>query len=127
LPPEILERLHGAIRSVHALGGTEPSVPWWDPGADTSVSPETDSLLIGGTSVAKGSRVRLAPGRRRADAQDMFLVGRTARVTGIFLDVDGERYVAVHLEDDPAADLYQSHGRFLYFHPDEVEPIGLDA
>ncbi len=25
--------------------------------------------------------------------------------------------------DDPAADLNRQHGRFLYFAPDEVEPI----
>jgi hypothetical protein len=53
----------------------------------------------------------------------MFVVGRFARVEGVFLDVDGERYLAVTMEDDPAADLYQSNGRFLYFHPDEVEPL----
>jgi hypothetical protein len=28
----------------------------------------------------------------------------------------------VVLDDDPAADLHQWHGRFLYFHPDELEP-----
>jgi hypothetical protein len=123
MPPEILERLHGAIRSIGSPTEKKPAVPWWDPGADASVSPETDALLIAGTTVTKGSRVRLAPGKRRADAQDMFLVGRIAIVDGIFFDVDGERYVAVHLQDDPAADLYQSHGRFLYFHPDEVTPL----
>jgi hypothetical protein len=53
----------------------------------------------------------------------MFLAGRIARVEGVFLDVDDNRYLAVTLEDDPGADLHQWHGRFLYFNPDEVEPL----
>jgi hypothetical protein len=56
-------------------------------------------------------------------AQDLFLDGRDARVEGVFLDVDERRYLAVTLEDDPAAELHQVHGRFLYFAPDEVEPL----
>jgi len=31
--------------------------------------------------------------------------------------------VAVVIDDDPGADLHQWHGRFMYFHPDEVEPV----
>ena len=38
--------------------------------------------------VSKGSRVRLRPGPRRSDAQDMFLAGKTARVEGVFFDVE---------------------------------------
>jgi hypothetical protein len=98
-------------------------VPWWDPGADASVSPETDSLQIGGMSVAKGSRVRLCPGQRRADAQDMFLEGRLATVEAVFSDVDGNSHVAVTLVDDLAAELNRWHGRYLYFAPDEIEPL----
>ena len=40
----------------------------------------------------------------------------------VFLDVDGNRHLAVTLEEDPAADLQRWHGRYLYFSPDEVEP-----
>ncbi|ETK34092.1 hypothetical protein [Microbispora sp. ATCC PTA-5024] len=121
LPPEVLERLHGAIRGLGDVG--PPSVPWWDPGADGTVSPDTDSVLVAGRKVARGSRVRLHPGHRRADAHDMFLAGRTALVEGVFLDVDGVRHLAVTLEDDEGADLQRAQGRFLYFAPDEVEPI----
>jgi hypothetical protein len=135
LPPELLERLHGAVRylrGVEGAGGerrvdrssTAPElVPWWDPGADRTVSPETDGVVVAGVSVAKGSRVRLRPGQRRADAQDMFLAGRLATVEAVFLDVDGNRHLAVTLDEDPAADLQRWHGRFLYFSPDEVEPL----
>jgi hypothetical protein len=102
-----------------------PDVPWWDPGADASVSPQTDSVSIAGACVRRGSRVRLRPSRR-ADAQDMFLAGRTALVQAVLLDVDGDQHLAVTLEDDPAADLAAAHGRFRYFAPDEVEPLGAE-
>ena len=130
MPADVLERLHGAVRYLRGATGpagppSEPEqVPWWDPGADASVSPETDSVQVGAVAVAKGSRVRLRPGRRRADAQDMFLDGRVAEVQAVLHDVDDSMYLAVTLEDDPAADLHQWHGRFLYFAPDEVEAIG---
>ncbi len=151
LPPEMLERMHGAIRYLKSVpgaasAGTSPSpgepwaptapdglpgdpaldrpqVPWWDPGSDRSVSPETDHVVINGVEVARGSRVRMRPGSRRADAQDLFLVGRTAQVEAVLHDVDGQVHVAVSPDHDPVADLQRSHGRFLYFAPDEIEPI----
>jgi hypothetical protein len=129
-------QLHGTIRALTdgpvgggGAAGGEPAgcVPWWDPGADASVSPGTDSVLIAGRRVARGSRVILRPGRRRADAQDMFLAGRAALVEAVLLDVDDTVYLAVTLADDEAADLHAAHGRFLYFAPDEVEPDGTEA
>jgi hypothetical protein len=137
LPGDLLERLHGAVRSLRPLPtdprtGPDtpfeaPVTPWWDPEADTSVSPEDDRLVVGGIPVGRGSRVRLRPGARRADAQDLFLVGRTALVQAVLFDVDGAAYLAVTPEDDPAADLNARHGRFLYFAPDEVEPLEVTA
>jgi hypothetical protein len=132
-----MERLHGTIRATRVPGpraeppdGTaaglaragHPDVPWWDPGADASVSPATDAVVVAGQRVARGSRVILRPGSRRADAQDMFLAGREALVEAVLLDVDDTVYLAVTLADDPAADLQSAHGRFRYFAPDEVEP-----
>ncbi len=125
MPPEIFERLHGALRTFDDPVPTAPaeeSVPWWDPGVDASVSPETDAVQIGDTAVAKGSRVLLRP-RRRADAQDLFLADQPAIVTGVFADVDGETHVAVVLEDDPASELHQWYGRYYYFGPEELEPL----
>jgi hypothetical protein len=172
MPPEILDRLHGAVRYLRdvtgspveggsggaaALFGPDPgapgaaippmtgipeiatgsdgmpvfgqqagteSTPWWDPGADTSVDPDTDAVEIQGVLVAKGARVRLRPGARRSDAQDMFLAGKVAEVQAVFHDLEDKRFLAVTLEDDPNADLQIEHGRFLYFSPDEVEPVG---
>jgi hypothetical protein len=124
-----LQRLHGTIRGRQGSPPAEAredggagEVPWWDPEADQSVSPSTDSVLVAGQRLARGSLVTLRPGARRADAQDMFLVGRTAVVEAVLLDVDDQPYLAVTLTDDPAADLHAAHGRFLYFSPDEVEP-----
>jgi hypothetical protein len=138
MPPEMLERMHGAIRYLSPAAGAPvsaaapasaaapvepPAAPWWDPGADTSVSPETDHVLVGGVRIARGSKVRMRPGTRRADAQDLFLVGREALVEAVLHDVDGQVHVAVSPASDPLAELQRNHGRFLYFAPDEIEPV----
>jgi hypothetical protein len=120
MPPEILERLHGAIRGLKTAEA--PPAPWWDPGADASVSPETDSVEIGGVAVAKGARVRLRP-RRGGDAQDMFIDGKVGLVQAVFVDVENGRYVAVTVEGDPGAELQLMQGRFYYFYPEEIEPV----
>lgn len=134
MPPEIFDRLHGAIRYLRsATGGRaahwdqdipgQPNLPWWDPGSDSSVSPETDQVIVDGVPVMRGSLVLLRPGTRRADAQDLFLAGREAIVQAVLHDVDGNVHVAVTPQGDPAADLHASHGRFLYFATDEIEPV----
>ena len=114
------------VARTNAAGDSEwigdPDVPWWDPGADASVSPDTDTVNIGGHQIGRGSRVRLQPGKRRSDAQDMFLIGRIAEVQAVLLDVEDNPYLAVALTDDPDQDLRIAHGRFLYFSTDEVEP-----
>lgn len=69
-----------------------------------------------------GSRVLLRPSRR-ADAQDLFLSGLTAVVRRIDVDLEGRTHIAVVLEDDPGADLYEATGRFYYFAPDEIEVL----
>ena len=38
-------------------------------------------------------------------------------------DVDGSEHVAVTLDDDPASAELVWQGRYLFFHPDEVEPL----
>jgi hypothetical protein len=124
MDPQAMARLHGTIRSPRpaAEPPRETTAPWWDPDADASVSPDTDSVTIGGRPVARGSLVRLRPGARRADAQDMFLVGRLAEVQAVLHDVEDHPYLAVSLADQPDEDLRIAHGRFLYFSTDEVEP-----
>ncbi|MFJ7333063.1 hypothetical protein ACIQU3_04640 [Streptomyces sp. NPDC101110] len=97
---------------------------WWQEGGDDGLSPTTDTVLVDGVRLGGGSRVRLRPRGRGADAQDMFLAGRTAEVAAVFHDVDGSVHLAVTLDDDPAAELNNWYGRFHYFRPDELEPLG---
>jgi hypothetical protein len=97
-------------------------VPWWDPEADANVQPGLDAVLVNGVAVSRDSVVRLRPSRR-ADAQDLFLAGQEARVTAVLSDVDGDVHVAVVLLDDPAAELHDWYGRYLYFAPEELEPL----
>ena len=129
LTPEQLGDLHGALRAGSdgvVSAGVVPAgddVPWWDPEADASVNPGEDSISIGGVAVSRGSRVRVVP-RRRSDAQDFFYEGQCGQVMGVHFDVDGSAYVSLVLEDDPAADLHEWYGRYLYFSPDELEPLG---
>ncbi len=145
MPDEIWTRLHGAVRSLRPIDTpyqgfpevsfpelssvedtvpelTDGSTPWWDPGQDSSFDPFSDTMLIGGVRVGSGTRVRLKPSRR-ADAHDIFYADRLATVKGVFNDVDGAQHVAVALDDDPAADMLEWQGRFLYFHPDEIEVL----
>lgn len=126
MPQEVLARLHGTIRSMAPAQAPAPGRPaWWQEGGDDGLSPTTDTVLVGGVPVSGGSRVRLRPRGRGADAQDMFLAGRTAQVSAIFHDVDGSVHLAVTVDDDPAAELHGWYGRFHYFRPDEVEPLGV--
>ncbi|ORW93361.1 hypothetical protein AWB92_13510 [Mycobacterium sp. IEC1808] len=129
MSPDAMARLHGVLRDPHTLdvpAGLVPEIPegvdWWDPLADNAVRPELDAVLVNGVRVARGSRVRLHP-MRNADAQDIFVAGKTARVTSVHEDVEGNKHVAVVVDDDPAAELHDWYGRYLYFSPDEVEPL----
>jgi hypothetical protein len=143
---QALAQLHGILRDPRAGGSAalphaerpadirnvdpptfgSDEVPWWDPEQDASVNPDVDSVQIDGVAVSRGSMVRVHPSRR-ADAQDLFFAGQTARVSAVHSDVDGEIHVAVVLVDDPAADLHEWYGRFLYFGPEELEPLAPPA
>ncbi|MDQ6937537.1 MAG: hypothetical protein M3140_07470, partial [Actinomycetota bacterium] len=153
MSPEALQRLHGVLRDPHLDaareafdvptlptlparsmepgGSADPTVPtwadtggapWWDPAVDASVCPERDTVRVGDVAISRGSRVRVHP-RRRADAQDLFFAEQDATVAAVYADVDGNDHVAVVLTDDPAADLHEWYGRYLYFAPDELEPL----
>ncbi|MDN2501526.1 hypothetical protein FHY52_33265 [Nocardia nova] len=124
---EQMARLHGVLRDPGAgqnrlVPEIPPGTDWWDPVADGAVRPDSDAVPIAGTLVRKGSVVRLHPARR-ADIHDMFFDGRDARVTSVHADVDGRTHVGVVIADDPGADLHEWYGRYLYFDPDELEPL----
>jgi hypothetical protein len=105
LPPEALARLHGAVRSLQPTTSEPPRI------------------LVNGLVVGPGSLVRLRPGGRRTDAQDIFLAGRMARVEEVLEDVDGQTQLAVTVADDPGRDLRRSFRRFFYFSPEEVDAL----
>ena len=139
MPKEVFARLHGAVRSLRPVSDgarcrrrtrrRRPVAPprWWDPGADDSLSPGSDAVVVDGVRVARGAGCVCARGRSGTDAHDMFLQGRTARVEAVLLDVDDDRHVAVVLDDDPGADLHQWYGRYHYFAPEELTPLDAEA
>lgn len=97
LAPDAMERLHGAIRERRAIGE--------------------------GARFAPGDKVRLRPGRRRTDAQDLLYAGCVATVEEVREDVEGREHLLVTIDDDPARELHRWYGRFHYYYPDEVEPL----
>ncbi|MDQ1536834.1 MAG: hypothetical protein QOE58_1227 [Actinomycetota bacterium] len=170
LPPEMMEKLHGAIRSLRPIplhgkdegattrmsavpapdlagemGAFSPfegeSDPWQtystDPDGNTQnlsigldaetdgkYKPFEDTTVVNGVEVGKGTKVRLQP-TGGSDAQDMFLVGLTATVEGVFNDIDGDIHLAVSIDDDPATtELPDWYGRYRYFRLNEVEVLG---
>ncbi len=114
------------LRDVEPPTFTTGDVPWWDPEATPACSPTSTRVRRRRARSSRGSMVRLQPSRR-ADAQDLFFAGQLARVSAVHSDVDGNVHVAVVLVDDPAAEMHEWYGRFLYFAPDEVEPLRPDA
>jgi hypothetical protein len=167
LPPEMMEKLHGAIRSLRPIplhgpddddGGDAAAAgipdemapfspfegesdPWQtistdpdgntrnlslglDAETDARYKPFEDVTVVDGIEVGKGTRVRLQP-KGGSDAQDMFLVGLTATVEGVFNDIDGDIHLAVSVDDDPATSaLPDWYGRYRYFRLHEVEVLG---
>jgi len=110
MAPEQMSRLHGATRHLRLVDQAGPR-------------PSPIEIRVGGVMIGPGSRVRLRPGPRRTDAQDMFLAGLTATVEAVMRDVEDQDCLAVTIDDDPAVELARWQRRFLYFRPDEVEPL----
>jgi hydrogenase maturation protease len=87
-------------------------------------TPGPASAEIGGTTIAKGSRVRLRP-HAGGDIFDLALAGRLAVVESLEQDAEGKLHVTVTLEDDPGRDLGAARvlGHRFFFGVDEVEPV----
>jgi hydrogenase maturation protease len=90
--------------------------------------PAPDSVVVAGTELRAGSRVRLRP-RAGGDVLDLALDGRLAVIEGIDQDLDGNFKLAVVVEDDPGRDLGQRRqpGHRFFYGLDEVEPVAGDA
>lgn len=108
-----MAQLHKTARD-RELTAVDPNPEWSQKGPNEA--------LAGGVWLTPGSKARMAPSKR-ADVHDMFLRGRIATVAEIVTDVDGAVHVAVTVDDDPGADLFDAQGRFLYFSPDELVPL----
>ena len=90
---------------------------------DESFDPCTDTLVIAGRrgqgrAPPCGSSRPVAPTPTTCSSSAW-----TPPSAGVFNDVDGDEHVAVTLDDDPATEELVWQGRYLYFHPDEVEPL----
>ena len=102
----------------------------WDfPGFPGEDYPPPESITIAGREVRAGTRVRLCPKKRRADAFDAVLDGKTGRVEVIHQDFENRIYLVVTADEDPALEEMQVESRIMpghlfFFFPEEVEPLG---
>lgn len=98
---------------------------WNFPGEDY---PPPESITIAGREVRAGDRVRLHP-KARADAFDMMLEGKDARVEIIHQDMENRLYLVVTLDVDPGREQWDERvlpGHRFFFFPDEVEVLASD-
>ncbi len=84
--------------------------------------PGDETVIIAGTSVGRGSLVRVHP-KGRADLWDDLVQGMTGRVCAVHTDFEGERYVGVVFDGDPASDMHEWYGRSFFYKPGEIEPL----
>jgi hypothetical protein len=88
--------------------------------------PPPASVLIAGKELKAGDRVRLHP-KAHADAFDMLLDGKVARIETIQQDFENRIYLVVTLDDDPGREQWDERslpGHRFYFFSEEVEPLG---
>ncbi len=128
LSPEQFMKLHGTIRDARPLAAEkeeELSEEWLTlrqdyPGEDY---PPPASVRVTGGEARVGSRVILHP-RARADAFDLLLKERSARVEAIQQDFENRLYLVVTLDDDPGREQRDERvlpGHRFFFFPEEVE------
>ncbi len=91
-------------------------------------SPGPSSVEVAGTTIEKGSRVRLRP-RAGGDVFDIALAGQLAVVESIEEDAEGKVHVTVTLDADPGRDLGTARvlGHRFFFGIEEVEPVAGSA
>jgi hypothetical protein len=120
LTAEDFMRLHGAIREFRFLREGAENAPAWE----TLERPVPQSVLVQGTAITRGSKLRLRP-RPGGDIFDLALAGKIAIVEAIEQDYEDRIHLAVTLEDDPGRDLglARQPGHLFFFAPDEVEPL----
>jgi hypothetical protein len=85
--------------------------------------PPPETVLINGREVRVGEQVVLRP-KVRADAIDMLLDGKRARVETIQQDFENRLYLVVTLDGDPGREQWDERvlpGHRFFFFPEEVE------
>ena len=123
IPDEAFARLHGAIRSMRPVRQRPQAVGAPKEKLEEELGERLESIAVDGVALRRGDRVRLKPRAQGTDPQDRFLLGRTAVVDELLVDMEGGRHFAVTVDDDPAAELNRWYGRYRYFLPEEVEPV----
>jgi hypothetical protein len=132
LGAEQMQKLHGTLRQVRALGaaGVGASIPQEAPAMPVSPWAELDArphlacVRVAGVEIRIGDQVRLHP-RGRADIFDIALSGMVATIESIERDFDDHVHVAVTIDDDPGKDfgMQRMPGHRFFFGPDEIEPL----
>jgi hypothetical protein len=118
LSAEQLLKLHGVIRSLKPIDEAQEGIEPTEPAAPTEVA------VTNGTVRAR-DRVRLHP-NARADAFDILLNGKTARVEEIKQDFEERCYLVVTLDDDPGREQEDERvlpGHRFFFYPQEIERL----
>jgi hypothetical protein len=123
LDAESFLKLHGVMHEVNPSRAENfSSEEFFNPTVPVA------SVLIDGTEVRAGDRVVIRP-KRRADAIDLMLAGKTAIIEALEQDAEDKIHLALVLEDDPGRDLgfaRQSGHRFFYG-ADEVELLNKEV
>jgi hydrogenase maturation protease len=107
-----LMKMHGTMRSM------KPVEDFFNPAQPLK------SVLAKGCELRAGSRVRIHP-KKRADAIDMMLDGKTALIEAIEVDAEGLVHVALVVDDDPGKDLglARQPGHRFFYSVEEIEPL----
>jgi len=82
------------------------------------------TVRAGGRELRAGTSVRIHP-KKRADAIDMMLDGKTALIEAIEEDAEGHVHLALVVDDDPGKDLgfARQPGHRFFYSLEEVEPL----
>lgn len=90
-----------------------------------SNNPVPTAVTVMGGDVKVGDSVRLHP-KVRADAFDMLLDQKIARVEAIQQDFENNCYLVVTLDDDPGREQEDERvmpGHRFFFYPQEIERV----
>jgi hypothetical protein len=85
--------------------------------------PGKNRIEFNGAVYEKGDKVRLKPDEDGADIADSLLKGKVATIETIYLDYEDQAHLAVTIDEDPARDMKQDMGLYMYYKPAEVELV----